>query len=132
MDSTKAALWTGSIATLVLAFCAVLTYKHQYGDEKPVTLPNEHETNRDCKILPKRILTPIEIEKGSCFSNDSNAYKSIIRLVTRNAIVFSNYKGKEITCSIGDTCSFGWPDAPIFHIVTNNHPEENVYIVGSN
>lgn len=96
------------------------------------TQDNRDERLSECKTLTLKLSAPVEIEKGDCFGNNSNTQKSFIKLITRNAIIFSNCKGKEITCSMGETCSFGWPGAPIFHVVSNAYPEENAYIVGAN
>ncbi len=107
--------------------------------EKPPTSNEREDQNiigrsdeSECRTLALKLSAPVEIEKGDCFSNVTNTQKSSIKLVTRNAIIFVNYKGKEITCSIGDACSFGWQGAPIFHLVSSAYPKEKVYIVGEN
>jgi hypothetical protein len=86
---------------------------------------------KECIILSSTISMPIEIEKGLCFRNESNTQKATIQLVTRNAVKYTNFKGS-FSCYTGETCSFGWSDAPKFHVISNGSSEKKVYIIGEN
>lgn len=91
------------------------------GDDK------EKITIEGC-IMPNSISNAsLELRKGQCFISENKRYRSYIKLITYEAINYSNYKGENVACYLGETCSFGWLGSPTFHISIN--PTQNDSVV---
>lgn len=76
---------------------------------------NDLDDNR-CIILRAKIDYPIRVKKGSCFVNSDQKYRSFINGVFSDYIRYTPWKHKKENCFQGESCSFGWPEAPLFHV----------------
>ena len=101
----------------------------------PVLTPNEADKRttktNSCAALEGRITAPVVIAEGSCFTNKANTYRSNIKQVTRDGIVYTNFLGTETTCYKNMQCSFGWENSPVFSFFQNSGVNRTTFIINS-
>jgi hypothetical protein len=74
------------------------------------------EIYNGCQVIGSNIGKPIEVKDGNCFVSPNRQHRAVIKLVTSRSVRYLNFRGEEITCFLGEKCSFGWPNSPDFSL----------------
>lgn len=85
-----------------------------------------------CREIDESFSSRVKVTDGSCFQDKGGSFRSEIRRVGSGAVVYYNFRGEEVTCFKGDTCSFGWPGSPVFSVSFSGSEPRSAYIVNVN